>query len=143
MAAVLVAALGTGLNTAVFAVAYGILLRPLPYRDAARLAVVDVAIPLARVDEWRRQLSTFEYVAAYARGGLAVHGLTEARFLPVAMVDEEFFATLGTQPIAGTVFGGTAPLAVAVISDRLARQTRASRDSLQAQEMRRWAEWIA
>ncbi len=38
--AVLTLALGIGANTAMFSVAYGILLRPLPYRDADRVAVV-------------------------------------------------------------------------------------------------------
>jgi len=38
--AVLALALGIGANTAMFSVAYGILLRPLPYHDADRVAVV-------------------------------------------------------------------------------------------------------
>jgi putative ABC transport system permease protein len=41
-AAILAIAIGAGLNTAVFAAAYGILLRPLPFKEPSRLAVVDV-----------------------------------------------------------------------------------------------------
>ena len=40
--AVLALALGIGANTAMFSVAYGILLRPLPYRDAGRLMAVSM-----------------------------------------------------------------------------------------------------
>jgi hypothetical protein len=73
-AAVLVAALGARLNTAVFAFAYGVLLQPLPYRDAEHLWVVDLSVPFDRVDAWRRQLSTFEEIAGYTREGLTVRG---------------------------------------------------------------------
>ena len=38
--AILALALGIGANTAMFSVAYGILLRPLPYRDAGDLTAV-------------------------------------------------------------------------------------------------------
>jgi hypothetical protein len=53
-AAILVAALGSGLNTAVFAIAYGVLIRPLPYRDPSRLAIIDASVPFARLGEWQR-----------------------------------------------------------------------------------------
>ncbi|HUL72084.1 MAG TPA: hypothetical protein VLT86_03235 [Vicinamibacterales bacterium] len=72
LAAVVTLALGTGANTAVFAVAYGVLLRPLPFPDAARLVRItterpvdgsDLGIPLAEFDDWQRRLTTVESLA--------------------------------------------------------------------------------
>jgi putative ABC transport system permease protein len=130
-AAILVAALGTGLNTAVFAVAYGVLVRPLPYHDARRLAVVDVSVPFDRLEEWRSELSTFEQITAYAREGLTVRGLAEPRFVPVAVVDDTFFATLGSAALAGRTFApGDSAAVAAVVSERLARQSGAPIETL-------------
>src|SRR5471030_305239 len=77
--AILAAALGAGLNTAVFAVAYGVLLRPLPYPNAERLIVVNAGTPFVKVDDWRSRLSSFESMTAYAREPLTVHGAGEPR----------------------------------------------------------------
>ena len=44
-AAMLVIALGSGVNLAVLAVVHGVLLKPLPYPDAARLMVLSMAAP--------------------------------------------------------------------------------------------------
>ena len=76
----MVCALGTGLNTVIFTVAYGILVRPLPYRDAGRLATVRSGVPLSTLSEWRHRLSTFERVGAYSRQGVTIRGLDEPRF---------------------------------------------------------------
>ena len=45
LAAILTIALGTGANTAVVAIAYGVLLRPLPCPEPARIVVVSVHGP--------------------------------------------------------------------------------------------------
>ena len=102
--AVLVAALGTGLNSAVFAVAYGVLGRPLPYADAGRLAIVDGVVRRERIDEWRARLGSFERVGAYATAGFTVIGAGDPRSSPVAVVDADFFQTLGAGPRAGRPF---------------------------------------
>ncbi|HTI36328.1 MAG TPA: ABC transporter permease, partial [Vicinamibacterales bacterium] len=115
-AAILVSALGAGLNTALFAIVYGVLLRPLPYSDADRLAVMDVSVSVASLPEWRAALPAFSSVSGYASEGFTVRGISEPRFLPVAVVDETFFATLGTTPAVGRVFATDDGPAVAVVS---------------------------
>ena len=129
-AAILVAALGGGLNTAVFAIAYGVLIRPLPYRDPSRLAVIDASVPFARLDEWGRQLTTFERVSAYTQEGFSVHGLGEPRFVPAAIVDDTFFQTLESAVLAGRTFVRGDSVAVAVVSERVARQAAARIESV-------------
>src|ERR671938_1347434 len=49
--AVLTLGLGIGANTAIFSVIYGVLLRPLPYRDGHQLVVVHQRARLAGIDD--------------------------------------------------------------------------------------------
>jgi predicted permease len=119
--AILAAALGAGLNTAVFAVAYGVLLRPLPYADPDRLVIVDADARFESVQRWRDGLPAFEDVSAYAPAFLTTRGVGDTRVATVAVVDERFFATLGARPHAGSAFGSGDASSV-VISERLSRE---------------------
>src|SRR3954466_4546216 len=56
---VLTLALGIGVNSAVFALLDGILLRPLPYRDPARLVFVWITIPSQNIFEV--EATTWDY----------------------------------------------------------------------------------
>ncbi len=108
-AAVIVLALGTGINTAVLAVTYGILLRPLPYPDASRVVVIalrdangiDFGMPGAQFDEWQRRLRTTQHLGAYSVGEFTVRGLGEPRVVRVALLRGDFFKALGTPPTTG------------------------------------------
>jgi hypothetical protein len=77
-----VLALGSGLNTSVLAVAYGVLVRPLPYSDPSRLVVVqaggstedpDGGIPLAAVPDWQTRLRTVDRLRCVAIGAEREH----------------------------------------------------------------------
>jgi putative ABC transport system permease protein len=129
-AALLVIALGTGANTAVVAVTYGILLRPLPYPDVSRLAIVSVStsdgadfgVPLGEVREWRRRLRTVEGLAGFATGEVPVRGAGEPRLVQSATVTEAFFDVLGVAPARGRLQLFRKGAGVAVLSERLSAQ---------------------
>jgi putative ABC transport system permease protein len=112
-AAILILALGTGVNTSVLAVAYGILLRPLPYPEASRIVVLSLeagghefGIPLAEFDQWRPRLRTVQHVAAYSNAEFTVRGLGEPRVVRAAIVKGEFFEALGVPAAEGRVPSG-------------------------------------
>src|ERR671910_1249256 len=104
-AAVLTLAVGTGLATGVFAVAYGVLLRPLPYPDSERLVTIFVArppapearggIPLEEIGEWQRRLRGVEHLAGYATGDFTLRGVGDPRTVGGTMVTDGFFDALG------------------------------------------------
>src|SRR5258708_20654250 len=99
-AAIMAAALGAGLNTAVFAVAYGVLLRPLPYAHADRLVFIEVDAALSRVAEWRRPLTAVDRVTGYARNPPPVRGAGGPPPARGAPVGRGVFDTLYPRPPA-------------------------------------------
>ena len=135
-ASVLTLAVGTGLATGVLAVAYGVLLRPLPYREPDRLVVIrlhppgvedrDVGIRLTEFEDWRTRFRAFERLAGHSSAELSLRGAGDARSVRAAMVTDGFFETLGLAAAEGTTqgFGSDTP-AVAVsaqLADQIGRQ---------------------
>jgi len=130
LAAVLTLALGTGANTAVLAVAYGVLLRPLPFAAPDRLVVIDMVrrpsntqlgIKLADVEEWRRRLQDVDGLAAFSIADLTVRGAGEPDSVRSLLVTGDFFRVLGTLPAAGQPFTDSRAAAI-VLGDRYARR---------------------
>ena len=122
-------ALGLGVNTAVLAVAYGVLWRPLPYPDADRLVTVtqvygeegyESGVRLDRIEEWNRRLGTMRVVGHVTRERV-VRGAGPTRVMEVASVTGEFFEVLGAPAAQGVAprFGGGDGRAV--IADRRLR----------------------
>src|SRR5262249_27429379 len=62
--AVATLALGIGANAAVFSVIRGVLLRPLPYRDADRLALANLSVPDYR--DLQESSRSFDRIALFA-----------------------------------------------------------------------------
>ena len=132
--AVLTLGLGIGANTAIFSVVDGVLLRPAPFADIGRLAMVwetdrksgTTREPSSIPDylDFQRRTTRFSRLAAFtaAEVNLTVESGDPSR-LAALQVSHEFFPMLGLRPIRGRTFteeedrrGGPR---VAVIGDAL------------------------
>jgi predicted permease len=130
-------ALGIGLNTAIFSVAYGVLWRPLPYPDADRLVILASAGKAERGVKtiWTWAPASYEALSARAKAfhSLAAYDSIDAQFTgrgePVQVhgveVSPNFLTTLGVTPARGRAFltGAAAPDddRSAIVSDRFWR----------------------
>ena len=135
-----VLALGIGANVAMFSVVRGVLLRPLPYQDPARLVKVfttNPAIPAEHgpfspqdLDDLNREQQVFSSVGPYwyssASSGKTLTGSGEPMHLETAFAGAGFFETLGISPALGRTFLLAENIhgndAIAVLGDRLWRQ---------------------
>jgi len=117
-AAVLALALGVGVNTAIFSIVNGILLRPLPYHESSRLlSLAEInpsegpeSFPVSAPNfvDWKRQSQVFENMAAYRSGSSAGFNLTgigtEPERIQGVAVSANLFSTLGINPLHGRAF---------------------------------------
>src|SRR5215831_16833077 len=102
LVAVITLSLGIGANTAVFSVVYAVLLKPLPYKDAERIAVGRVSPPDFR--DLKESTQVFDQMAVWGMNlyNVTVNGeTTQARG---AIVSSEFLPML-TQPALGRFWG--------------------------------------
>jgi predicted permease len=125
---VAVMALGAGASTAVFSVADSLLLSPLPFPDADRIAVIWERNPSLGLDragvsgrtylDWRGRSRLMEGFAAMEIGTGTLTGVGEPRQAPGMRVSANYFEIAGGRPAAGRLFGrrdgegGSKPLAV-------------------------------
>ncbi len=112
--AVITLALGIGANTAIFSVVNTVLLRPLAYKDPARLVAIESINPssgkgqtsgVSPADfwDWQQQSQSFENLATYS--GTGVSFPTEPpESVPATRVTINFFETLGVDPLLGRSF---------------------------------------
>lgn len=111
LAAVLTLALGIGANTALFTVIDGVLLRPLPYPEAAKIVKVygyesgDQGSPApADFLDYRAQSHSFEALAAYRETALNLAESDHPQRATGAIVTADFFAVMKVQAELGRVF---------------------------------------
>ena len=113
--AVLTLALGIGANTAMFSVVNAVILRPLPYQDPDRLAMLWTNDPQRDIQEegtayptfldWRRQTRTFADMAICSRGNpVTLTGGNDPERLMGEAVSANLFSLLGVAPVVGRSF---------------------------------------
>jgi len=113
--AVLTLALGIGATTAIFSVVYGVLLRPLPYRDSNRIMAVFEVTSKGRpsrladpnFDDFRDQSRSFQAIAKYTDDVASVSGASQPTRTTIAAVSPEFLKVFGIQPILGRDFSAS------------------------------------
>ncbi len=138
--AVLTLALGIGANTAIFSVVNAVLLRPLPYKNSARMITVhsksamfpafDLASSWPAFQAIRNRADALESVAAHWTTGRTLTGQGEPVLLDVTGVSSNFSQQLGAQAESGRLLTDEDQRPgqdrVAVISERLWRTRFAS-----------------
>jgi putative ABC transport system permease protein len=109
-------ALGIGANTAIFSAIHGTLLRPLPYRDPGRLAMLwldnrrlglhEDLTSYPNYEDWKKNRA-FADLAGFVPTDSILTGLEEPVRVADALVTSNFFSVLGVQPAVGHSFNLT------------------------------------
>ena len=110
--AIVTLALGIGATTAVFSVAYGVLIDPFPYRDVHTLATPKICQPDMPRCSWRvytpeqfeeivQKTDIFSGVTASTISDVALTGGTEPQRLRGNYITANTFAILGVDPVLG------------------------------------------
>jgi putative ABC transport system permease protein len=109
---VLTLALGIGANTAIFSFVNALLLRPLPYKDADRLARVAAVrgneegrFSMLELKDMREQTSSFEQIGAYIPGAQYNYsGDGAPEEFSAILATREFFEVMGVPQLHGGVW---------------------------------------
>ncbi|HVJ26369.1 MAG TPA: ABC transporter permease, partial [Vicinamibacterales bacterium] len=112
--ALLTFAVGIGVNTAVFSVFNGVLLRPLPYPDADRITMMWLDNRPQSIKEdigsypnyrdWREQNTTYEHVAAFTSAAFTLTGSEEPERIRGARTTANFHDVIGLKPVLGRLY---------------------------------------
>ncbi|HKS39833.1 MAG TPA: ABC transporter permease, partial [Blastocatellia bacterium] len=114
LVAVIALALGIGANTAIFSVVNSVLVRPLPFANPDRLAVIWQSTPQensfreavapANFLDWKDQNTSFEQIAAFREDNFNITGTDRPEQVPGSRVNPGLFQVLGVQPLLGRAF---------------------------------------
>lgn len=114
LVAILCLGIGIGLNTTIFSLVDGVLLKPLPYADPDRLVVIgmrhqqeatNAGLSLPDMRDWKEAATSFATIAATQGRSVAVAdaGQEPERYL-AALVSWDLFPALGVEPVLGRTF---------------------------------------
>jgi len=128
MVAILSLAIGIGANSAIFSVVNALLLRPLPYPDPDRLAILWLRSPGINImqdwpspgefDDVRTQNRSFEEMAISQGGGATLIGPDQPENVELLRTSSSLFHLLGAKPLYGRLLlpeddaPGKAPVAI-------------------------------
>ena len=112
--AVITLALGIGANTAIFSVVNGVLLLPLPARDADRIVFLaarseagyDISVSIPNYHSWEEQSRVFETMGASRGTSLNLTGGDQPERLEGQQVLGDFFGALGRSAAIGRTLRG-------------------------------------
>ena len=129
-------ALGVGANTAIFSIVNAVMLKPLPFNEAHRIAVVTErspqgereAVSAAAFLEWR-QSQSFEPLAAMMGTTFFLGEGADTPEIMAAKVTPEYFRVFGLRLAAGRLFREDDPDRVAVLSSSISRDYFGSREN--------------
>jgi predicted permease len=131
--AVLSLGVGIGANTAIFTVLKALILKPLPFREPDRLALLwtedgkrgihEEGTGFLTVQDWKQRSRSFEDLAICSRGDpVFLSGIDPPDRVASEVVSSNFLTLLGTAPALGRTFTGEEEAnrqRVVVISDAL------------------------
>jgi len=115
--AVLMLALGIGATTAIFSIVEGVLLRPLPFPDPARLVVLsdivqganvggngEAGVTSVDINAYRRDTHSFESLGGYQQTAYELSGIGEPEQVNAARLSGGVLPALGVAPLTGRFF---------------------------------------
>jgi len=129
--AVLALALGIGVNSAIFSVVNGVLLKPLAYKDPDQLVRIwekwggfdQGSVAYLNFKDWRERNQSFDKMAASRGTGFNLTGGDQPERLAGRQISSEMLAVLGVSPAIGRDFrpdeDREGANAVVIISDSL------------------------
>ena len=112
--AVLTLGLGVGVNTAIFSVVHGIILRPLPYSHGEELVVLrqqslksgisDMTFSVPEINDYRQQNKTLSDLVEYHAMRFTLFNKATSERVRTGVVSWNYFNFFGIHPILGRTF---------------------------------------